>query len=228
MDCCQTILNAALNGHFECLKNKHSQGGELSPLLTYYIVGKENLECLKYLHSQGCEWHEWTTTYAAETGNLEILKYVHENGCPWDNFTTSKAVKCGHLEILKYAHENGCPWDDKTDSIAATHFEIDCLIYCLENKCPIHLHTLNIIDRKYDYESITNNLIDNIKLRKLLLHPKFKEIKNEFESSKKYKYLYITEYIKEYEEFINKISQLLKSETNLPTDVIKYEIIKYI
>ena len=34
--------------------------------------------------------------------------------------------------------------------------------------------------------------------------------------------------IKEYEEFISKFYTLLESKSNLPIDVIKYEIMKYI
>ena len=34
--------------------------------------------------------------------------------------------------------------------------------------------------------------------------------------------------IEEYINFINKVSQLLELNTNIPTDVIKYKIVKYI
>ena len=48
-----TCLNAAENGH---------------------------LECLKYAHENGCPWDEGTCKTAAKYGHLKCLKYAHENG----------------------------------------------------------------------------------------------------------------------------------------------------
>jgi hypothetical protein len=54
------------------------------------------------------------------------------------------------------------------------------------------------------------------------LHPIFK---NDITVDK---YLELYELIKNYEEFINTFYKLLENDTNIPTDVIKYEIMKYI
>jgi hypothetical protein len=60
-------------------------------------------------------------------------------------------------------------------------------------------------------------------LRKVLLLPRLKEeIKENSEHSE------FSKIIKEYEEFISKFYTLLESKSNLPIDVIKYEIMKYI
>ena len=71
-------------------------------------------------------------------------------------------------------------------------------------------------------EKIDRNLINNLLFRKVLLHPKFKdEISYE-------KYPKFVEVIDEYKRYINFICKLLELKTTLPTDIIKYEIMKYI
>jgi hypothetical protein len=92
-------------------------------------------------------------------------------------------------------------------------------LYCLENECPIHSKVLDNINDKYKKD---NNLLTNINLRKVLFHPRIKK-----DITVK-KYTSFIKAIKNYEEFIKKVYTLLESKINLPTDVIKYKIIKYI
>jgi hypothetical protein len=66
------------------------------------------------------------------------------------------------------------------------------------------------------------NLLTNINLRKILLHSR---LKNDITVDK---YLEFVKTIEEYEEYRNKFYTFLESESNLSTDVIKYEILKYI
>ena len=49
-----------------------------------------HLECLKYAHENECPWDEETCSSAALKDHLECLKYAHENGCPWDEETCAK------------------------------------------------------------------------------------------------------------------------------------------
>jgi hypothetical protein len=97
----------------------------------------------------------------------------------------------------------------------------DCLFYCLENDCHIHAKTLYEL-----YNSQKNkDIITNLLLRKVILHPRIKNmiIEGNINPFKKYQTL-----IKDYEEYTNTIYEFIESNTNLHTDVIKYEIIKYI
>ena len=131
---------------------------------------------------------------------------------------TSIAAEKGHLECLKYTHENGCEWDPETTQVAAIYGHLECLFYCLENDCPIHP---NILDILYEDQK-DKNLLINIKLRKVLLHSR---LKNDITVDK---YLEFVKTIEEYEEYRNKFYTFLESERNVPTDVIKYEVMKYI
>ena len=196
MNCCQKTSEAAEKGH---------------------------LECLKTLYSQGVQWDFYTTLAAAEKGHLDCLKYAHENGCKWDYDTMYWAAFYGHLDCLKYAHENGCEWDEYTTSSATHYNHLDCLLYCLENGCPIHPETLNkLYKRPWGVlNEINKNLLTNLLLRKVLLHPK---IKNDITE----KYPEFLKAIKEYEEYINKVYKLVELKTTLPTDIIKYELLKYL
>jgi hypothetical protein len=179
---------------------------------------KGHIECLKTLHFKGYGWSYFTIPSAAENGHLDCLKYACEAGCEWNHCTTYVAAIHGHLECLKYMHkQDGCEKDKYTTYWSAKNNHLECLLYCLENVFPIHTETLNELNEK----QIDKNLLTNIKLRKILLHPR---IKNDITN----KYPKFIKAIKEYEEFIKKVYTLAESNTNLPTDVIKYEIIKYI
>jgi hypothetical protein len=218
MNCCKNTVEAAEKGHLECLKFLHENGCPWDSITTYKAVINGHLECLKYAHSQGCEWFENITYDAVEYGHLEILKYLHSQGCKLNYNITCDAVEYGHLEILKYAHSQGCQWNPDTTLIAARILELDCLLYCLENGCPIHHLTLITLSKK----QINKNLLTNIKLRKILFHPR---IKNDITVDK---YPEFVKAIEDYEEYKKKVYTFLESEMNLPTDIIKYEIIKYI
>ena len=188
---------------------------------TYWAAYRGHLECIKNLRSQGKKWHEYTAFAATEGGHLEILKYVFESGCPLDIHVIPHALINEKIEILNYAIANGCKWSSSSSLYDLAYLnKLDSLIYCLENDCPWswNKEILHII---YEYQR-NKNLITNTSFRKILLHPKLKKEVNYKKCSK-----FVKE-IKEYEEYITKVSTLLKSETNLPIDVIKYEILKYL
>ena len=182
---------------------------EIIPLSA--IPNSERIKC--------CE----KTSDASYKQHLECLKKLRSEGVEWDMETIHYAVLNNNLEILKYAHENGCSWGEYTTSSATHYNHLDCLLYCLENGCPIHPETLNkLYKRPWGVlNEINMNLLTNLLLRKILLHSK---IKNDISE----KYPAFLKAIKEYEEYINKVYKLLHLKTTLPTDIIKYELLKYI
>jgi hypothetical protein len=221
--CCKKTSDASYKQHLECLKKLRSEGVEWDIETIHHAVINNNLEILKYAHENGCKWDKNTIADAAYHGHLEILKYAHENGCKWDEDTMYCAALKGNLECLKYAHENGCKWDSETTSYAAVNYRLECLLYCLENGCPNHPETLNKLYKRIlkNHDEINMNLLTNLLLRKVLLHPK---IKNNITK----KYPDFVKAIEEYEKYRNKFYIFLESESNLSTDVIKYEVMKYI
>jgi hypothetical protein len=250
MDCCKDTSIAATNSHLECLKNLHKQGGVKWHFRTVSIAARfGNLEMLKYLHSEGCKFNKNITEIAAQKGHLDCLKYLHSQGYPLNSHTSIFAAINGHLECLKYLHEQGsCEWNSETTYRAACNNNLECLKYAHSQGCEMHpqilyeavlrghleiiyycleidyfIHHPVILYELYKYQK-DKSLITNIQLRKIVLHPKLKNnIISEVDRYPKF-----VKAIEDYEEFINKFPKILESETNLPTDVIKYKIMKYI
>ncbi len=158
------------------------------------------------------------TAEASKKGHLNCLKKLHLEGCKWHKSTIFNAAFYGRLECLKYTHENGYYWDDWTMCNAAKNGSLECLFYCLENDCPVTNKTLYILN--YNMKEKDKNLLINIKLRKVLLHPRLKE-QNE-------NYPIFAKYINKYEQFIDETEYVLHLKTTLPSDIIKYEVMKYI
>ena len=67
--------------NFEKMMHLCGEPLDLKDLLLEAAVNG-HLECLKYVHTKGCPWDEETCRVAARGGHLECLKYLHENGCP--------------------------------------------------------------------------------------------------------------------------------------------------
>jgi hypothetical protein len=162
------------------------------------------------------------TATAALYKHLECLKKLHSQGVEWHPETTLYAAKINNLEILKYVHENGCPWHQDTIDEDCEIRSLEIIFYCLENKCPIwsfdFFEKINNNNRKT--KNNKNNLLINIPLRKVVLHSRVKKDIMSFNPFRKL--------IPEYEEFINKVHKILELKTTLPTNIIKYEVMKYI
>ena len=93
----------------------------------------------------------------------------------------------------------------------------------MENNCPIHPETINKLYTHYNSKKRkTVNLLSKISLKKILLHPRIKN----YIFLKTHKKFVIG--IQKYEDFINKVYKILELKTTLPTDIIKYELMKYI
>jgi hypothetical protein len=119
---------------------------------------------------------------------------------------------------------NGCSLDDCITWIAAEMGHLNCLLYCLDNNFPIHTDTLIALNRfNNGLIKLNLNLLENIKLRSILFHKRLQGTTY---------YLYqlqnFTSAKEEYINYINKIQNVLELKTNLPTDVIKYNILKII
>lgn len=137
-----------------------------------------------------------------------------------------KACYNGHIQCLKYLHETV---KDKLDNIdvytSCYHNHLDCLYYCLEKDCDLDKDTLFYLNR---WRLKNGSLISNVLFRKVLLHPRIQNeiTKNKVYNKADYPGLFII--IDEYKEYLIKCINILLNETNIPQDVIKYEILKYI
>ena len=137
---CKNEIDAAKNGHLECLKY-FRKNGPLDNSVVAWTAKYGHLECLKYAHQNGCRLYEYVCGWSALNGHLECLMYAFENDCSSDVWTCAWAALGGHLDCLKYAHENGCPWDVYTCIYAAENGHLECLKYARENKCPWHIES---------------------------------------------------------------------------------------
>ena len=182
---------------------------------TYAAVGNGHLECLKTICEKGeYEWHPDLILDSVKYGkSLKCLKYLREQiGCPWDPLITLAAANNGLLECLKYAHENGYEWHTWTTSIAALSGNLECLLYCIYNDYFIDsniLHELNKLNLDF-------NLVNNIDLRNILLHPR---LKKEIEKGN---YPFLTKAIEEYKEYLSELQKFITK------DVVNHILMLYI
>jgi hypothetical protein len=109
------FINAARNGHLECIK------------YAYDIFGRP-----EYGQTEICQ-------YAAQYGHFECLKFIHEHKFAWNSGTCSAAAE-KDVKCLKYAHENGCEWYSDVYNSAIRGNNIDCINYAFDNGCPITCH----------------------------------------------------------------------------------------
>ena len=86
-----------------CVANK----GLIGAMACINAAKNGHLECLKYLREEGkAPWDSNTAKFAAAHGHLHILEYLVER--KFDQFNTwacKLAASFGHLDCLKYLHE---------------------------------------------------------------------------------------------------------------------------
>jgi hypothetical protein len=224
----------------------YEKGGyQFDIMTTYYAAEKGHLECLKYLHEKvGCPWSSETTKAAAENGHLECLKYAHKNGCPWSSETIWGAFQLGYLSCLKYAFEAGFLFDLNKSAfivmdpdrlgpeyislnplipkIAITQKQLKCLLYCLDNpKVNISFNeVLDVLHVSEDY--LDFNLVNNIDLRNILLHPKLKD------KIEKENYPFLTKAIKEYKKYLFEFQDVLINKIYVTKDIVNHILMLYI
>lgn len=106
---CDTIENAARNGHLDCLKQLLGSFRNLNYSSSNVITASlSNIDCLKYLHLHGFSVSHHTCYMAVGQGKLDCLKYLHKIGCTLDSSLFQCAIQYDKLECLKYLYENGC------------------------------------------------------------------------------------------------------------------------
>ena len=139
------ILEAALNGHLDCMKWAHTQGLPWIENTTFYAAQGGNVSILRYAHENGCSMPAEVTQIAAAMNHLECLRYAHENGCPWHPLTTVEAIReKKSMACLRYAVDHGCPWHDGTTNAAAhSNTPMEFLVYVHEQGCPWSSYTLS-------------------------------------------------------------------------------------
>jgi len=96
-----------------------------------------HLECLKYLHEEAkVPWDSATAFMAAQNGHLHILEYLVERKYDrYDEEACESAAKFGHLDCLKYLRETAkAPWDRYTAAFAAENGHLHILEYLVERK----------------------------------------------------------------------------------------------
>lgn len=128
---------ASFKGRLRCLKYLHKSGGSSAWGQWTCINAARNghLECLKYILDNGYPVIDNVCTFAAKYGHLECLKYIHLKGGSkvWNELTCLAAAEGGHLDCLRYAHDNGCPWDRRVCIEAFKNDNLDCLQYVREH-----------------------------------------------------------------------------------------------
>jgi hypothetical protein len=84
----QTCINAASNGHLDCLKYAHENG---RPLYNFKKTRKCNWRCYLRYRPHHHRLRQYNICeIAASNGHLDCLKYAHEKGCPLYNSNNIK------------------------------------------------------------------------------------------------------------------------------------------
>jgi hypothetical protein len=134
-----TINTAAHHGNLEMLKYCIAKECPIVWRACMNAARNGHLECLKYLHEEAkASWDSRTASYAAENGHLHILKYLVEREYKYYNPDVCRsAAEQGHLDCLKFLHETAkAPWD--SDAVRSAYYknQSECLQYLLDNDCP--------------------------------------------------------------------------------------------
>ena len=123
-------LNAAKNGHIDCLRIAHDLCFPWHNETTFVAAEFGNFECLKWAFEHGAPMHSLAARIAVEKGDYESTVYAYERCAHWTDTTTWFAARYGHLKCLAYAHEHGAPIDGYTITGAFVGGHFDCLQYC--------------------------------------------------------------------------------------------------
>ena len=149
------IIDAAQNGHLECLRYAHACGyGPWGTLISDFCTNAAeggHLECLKFLHQCGSTWDHRTCQAAVSSGSVECLRYLVENGCEWNDKSIElcdfykgegKENHSGKLQCLKYLHEEkNCSLTAELCAVAAGSGNLLCLQYLMEKGCGVDAST---------------------------------------------------------------------------------------
>ena len=135
-----TINMAAEQGNLEMIKYCVANECPINEYACVNAAQNGHLECLKYLREEAkAPWDYWTAAWAAQNGHLHILEYLVER--KYDEYNEDVcwfAANNGHLDCLKYLHETAkWPWDEDAVQQAHVNNQTECVQYLLDNDCPI-------------------------------------------------------------------------------------------
>ena len=102
----EAAVQAAENGHLDCLKYIFEHGCTPSIRITAAAAKEGHVECLKYAHKQGCPMNKVTMH---STKSLDCIKYMHEQRVNWDVSMYDSALTDNRLDCIQYFHEQGLP-----------------------------------------------------------------------------------------------------------------------
>lgn len=120
---CRDMMEAARNGHLQCLVNRHHTLMNIrtphtdEPYVQAYMRDAmfsagmcQNLECLQYLLDQGVRWPTYLLGCAIRCGLSPCVVFAHRHHIPWGLSDMEAALKSGNLTIMRYMFENGARW----------------------------------------------------------------------------------------------------------------------
>jgi len=135
-----TINMAAEQGNLEMIKYCVANECPINEYACVNAAQNGHLECLKYLREEAkAPWDYWTAAWAAQNGHLHILEYLVERKYDkYDEYACQFAAMNGHLDCLKYLHETAkAPWDYRAVRGAHRNNHPECLHYLLDKNCPL-------------------------------------------------------------------------------------------
>ena len=138
--CKWTINKAAIQGNIEMVKYCVANKCPMDETSCVEAAYNGHLECLKYLHEVAkAPCGTGTADTAAEYGQLHVLEYLVERKFDdLDEYTCECAARKGHSDCLKFLHETAkAPWDSHAVRSAHKYNRLECLQYLLDNDCPL-------------------------------------------------------------------------------------------
>lgn len=131
-----TVKEAALGGHLECVDFLIKHGCVWSPHACEAAARNGHLRVLEYAHENGHPWGQWVTYSAALYGQVECLEYALRHGCKADGAITKVAAEKDHLDVLVCAHRLGIEWSGGSCEMALRQRHVECLRFLLLHDCP--------------------------------------------------------------------------------------------
>ena len=138
-----TVLYAAGQGQFECMKFAIENDCPYSSNALSWACCGAHLDCIKYLHEKlHMQFHRNQLFNVIQIDSVKCLHYMLSKDGLYaavaQNFNNYAATN-GSLNTLKYLHKNGYKWNAETSNAAASHGQLHCLFYMIEHGCEYNL-----------------------------------------------------------------------------------------
>lgn len=137
---CNTLEDAARNGHLACMRILHSPWEPWPRGLSCLAAREGNLDILQHLQSQQYLWDSLVAAAAATGGHLHCLEYLMGNGAVFDRMVWEGAASGGHLNVLDWLEARGCYGLDSALYAAARFSQLACLAWAMD-RSPDALNT---------------------------------------------------------------------------------------